>query len=120
MLVEVHIGVCRSGRGRSVLGPTEDQIGISRGGRNLGARLATLLPDPAVDTTVDDLEMSGVDLLVQDAIRSIAGVDVRRDIGTKRQALVGDRTLEYKITYVAYLNDPCTLPALGQKVSNKL
>ena len=103
-----------------MLGPTEDKIGISRSGGNLGARLAILLPDPAVDTTVDDLEMSGVDLLVQDGVRSIAGVDVRRDIGTGRQALVGDRTLKYTSTYVAYLNDPCTLPALGQKVSSKL
>ena len=84
MLVEVHIGVGRSSRGRGVLGPTEDQISISRGGRNLGTRLTILLPDPAVDTTIDNLEMSGVDFLVQDAVRSIAGVEVRRDVGTGR------------------------------------
>lgn len=103
-----------------MLGPAEDQVGISRGGRDLSARLTILLPDPAVDTPVDDLEMSSVDLLVQDTVRSITGVDVRRDVGTGRQALVGDRTLEYTSTYVAYLNDPCTLPALGQKVSSRL
>jgi hypothetical protein len=74
-----------------VLGPTEDQIGISRSGRNLGARLTILLPDPAVDTTVDDLEMSGVNLLVQDAVRSIAGVKVRRDVGTVKRTLAGDQ-----------------------------
>lgn len=65
-----------------MLGPAEDEVTVSRGRRNLLTRLAILLPDPAVDTTVDDLEMSGVNLLVQDAVRSIAGVEVRRDIGT--------------------------------------
>ena len=65
-----------------MLGPAEDEVTVSRGRRNLLTRLTILLPDPAVDTTVDDLEMSGVNLLVQDAVRSIAGVEVRRDIGT--------------------------------------
>ena len=82
MLVKVYVGVCRSCRCRGVLGPAEDEVTVSRGRRNLLTRLAILLPDPAVDTTVDDLEMSGVNLLVQDAVRSIAGVEVRRDIGT--------------------------------------
>ena len=103
-----------------MLGPAEDEVTVSRGRRNLRTRLAVLLPDPAVNTTVDNLEMSAVDLLVQDAVCSISGVEVRRDVGTGRQALVGDRTLEYTSTYVAYLNDPCTLPALGQKVSSRL
>ena len=60
-----------------MLGPAEDEVTVSRGRRNLLTRLTILLPDPAVDTTVDDLEMSGVNLLVQDAVRSIASVEVR-------------------------------------------
>lgn len=103
-----------------MLGPAEDQVGISRGRRDLLPRLTILLPDPAVDTTIDDLEMSGVDLLVQDAVRSVAGIEVRRDIGTRRRTSVCHRTIQWTTTYVAYLNDPCTLPALGQKVSSKL
>jgi hypothetical protein len=61
MLVEVCIGVCWSSGSRGVLGPAEDEVTVSCGRRDLGTRLAILLPDPAVDATVDDLEMSAVD-----------------------------------------------------------
>lgn len=94
MLVEVYVGVRWSCRCRGVLGPAEDEVTVSRGRRNLRTRLAVLLPDPAVDTTVDNLEMSAVDLLVQDAVRSISGVEVRRDVGTVKWALVGNETLQ--------------------------
>jgi hypothetical protein len=47
-----------------VLGPTEDEVAISCSGRDLGTRLTILFPDPAVDATVDDLEMSAVDVLI--------------------------------------------------------
>jgi hypothetical protein len=44
-----------------MLGPAEDEVTISCGRRDLRTRLAILLPDPAVDATVDYLEMSAVD-----------------------------------------------------------
>jgi len=94
MLVKVYVGVRRGCGCRSVLGPAEDEVTVSSGGRDLGARLTILRPHPAVDATVDNLEMGGVDLLVQDAVRSIAGVEVRRDVGTVKRALVGEQNLQ--------------------------
>jgi hypothetical protein len=88
MLVESSVGICRGGRSQGVLGPAEDEVTISRGGRDLGARLAILFPDPAVHTSVDNLEMSAVDILIQRAVRGVAGINVRRDVTARRKPSV--------------------------------
>jgi hypothetical protein len=64
MLIEGCVGICWRARSQGVLGPTEDEVAISCSGRDLGTRLTILFPDPAVDATVDDLEMSAVDVLI--------------------------------------------------------
>jgi len=103
-----------------VLGPSEDKAGVTCCGRDLGTRLAILLPDPAVDATVDDLEMSAVDLLVQGAVSSVAGVDIRRNVAARRKLSVGRQIYQSTYTHVEYLNPPCTFDPLGQKLSSKL
>ena len=91
-----------------MLGPAEDEVSITRGGRDLGTRSTTLLPNPAVHATVDNLEVSAVDLFVQCAVRRIAGVNVRRDIATKGKPSAAHQVLQNMHTHVAYLNEPCT------------
>ena len=103
-----------------MLCPAKDKVTTSRSGRDLRARSAILLPDPTVHATVDNLEMGTVDILVDRAICCISGVDVRRNIAT---TYFVSQTRQHEIrhvTYVAYLNEPCTFAPLGQNESSKL
>lgn len=63
--------------------PAEDKVTVSSGWRDLRSRGAILLPDPAVNAAIDDLEVSAVDILVECTVRCIASVDVRRDIAAE-------------------------------------